>query len=45
MNENSDPTAERRDEVVKRMLATKPQPRTSPPKKAKANEQDSPKRD
>lgn len=27
--------ARRRDEVVKRMLATPPQPRVSPPKRAK----------
>jgi hypothetical protein len=32
-----DPTAERRDEVVKRMLATPPQPKTSPQKKKTAS--------
>ena len=30
---NSDPTAERRDEVLKRMLNTPPQPRMNPKKK------------
>jgi hypothetical protein len=33
----NDPTAERRDEVIKRMLATPPQPNQSLKKKKKAS--------
>ena len=33
MDKSPDPTAQRRDEVLKRMLNTPPQPRVSPKKK------------
>lgn len=34
---SDNPTAERRDEVIRRMLATPPQPNVSPKKKKKAS--------
>lgn len=37
-----DPTAQRRDEVVRRMLATPPQPKTAPKKKRAFSGADAP---